>query len=164
MESFLTSLLPIEVLSAKSVLAPRFEPRTSNSKVNTIPLHKRVWPKSVEKSPPSLHYCNKGCILPTCLNLNLPPMSHLKVLKWTKLEKVCSLDPPLDVTSRRAATRRQGGGPSTMTGGGGGGRNRTCTVRSNSLWVMITMPYAWQTTNLTLSKWIGLDIIFGNSS
>ena len=119
MESFLTSLLPIEVLSAKSVLAPRFDPRTSDSKANTIPLHKRVWPKSAEKSPPSLHYCNKGCILPTCLNLNLPPISHLEVLKWTKLEQVCSLDPPLDVTSRRAGTRRQGGGPSTLTGGGG---------------------------------------------
>ena len=42
LDSFLTSSLPIEVLSAESVPALRFEPGTSDSKAKTIPLHKRV--------------------------------------------------------------------------------------------------------------------------
>ena len=53
MDSFSTSSSSIEVLSAESVPAPRFEPRTSDSKVKTIPLHKRVSPESAEESPPS---------------------------------------------------------------------------------------------------------------
>ena len=42
--------------SVLSVPALRFKPGTSDSKAKTIPIHKRVWPKSTEESPLSLHF------------------------------------------------------------------------------------------------------------